>query len=675
MDSAPSVDDGVTVRLPTHGSVEDDVERRATNGVSSGVGQVPSGIDKIDVKMVVDDDAHGGTLTPPQSKSDKDFVFGKSQFSQFRGRKVDSSDEDCCPVDLTYYGNRDTDSEKGSLSSLDDEIPQEIERRLPPPFSAGYDRVLMRERSACSPPVIDAPSFRWSTQIAPPIARKLSPDFEALTIDDKIEMAEWALQVSRTGVHEKDDSWKSTTVNRSCDTTNPLSSSFGHNSGDLFNSEESDDSQSLPVLAPRAETKLHVPAPRVRKLADPVPAPRVRKLAFSESPVVAPRERRSVDRDNIRVVEIESARRSQSIRPRRQDIISKDHLTSDRYESRDRRTGHIEGSRSSRKNEVSKRRRSYSSDDSSIESRRSRRRAKYSGKRHHWRDSSSSPEVTYQTRRSKREPSVTFRDDSSERKSVSRSHKDSIKIERYDGSTSFEAFLVQFENCSRYNGWDSDDKLLQLKGALRGPAAQLLLGEGDATTFSELCQVLRQCFGIEGCENQFESQLKMRRRYRGETLRSLYQDVHRLVLQAYPGSQNKLRDRLAVESFITSLNEKDLELRVRDRCPTNLPECFRIAMMLESNQLIVQGGDTIREKRRAVERTDMHARVIDSEGSNLRETAEFLQSNPVYHNANSATSDKGAVLDQYIQELEQRLQKLKEEKLESSTGNNSPRRN
>jgi hypothetical protein len=154
--------------------------------------------------MVVDDGAHGGTLTPPQSKSGKDLVFGKSQFSQFRGRKVDSSDEDCCPVDLTYYGNRDTDSEKGSLSSLDDEIPQEIERRLPPPFSAGYDRVLMREISACLPS--EAPSFRLSTQIAPPVARKLSPDFESLTIDDRIEMAELALQVSRTGVREKDDS-------------------------------------------------------------------------------------------------------------------------------------------------------------------------------------------------------------------------------------------------------------------------------------------------------------------------------------------------------------------------------------------------------------------------------------------------------------------------------------
>ena len=70
-----------------------------------------------------------------------------------------------------------------------------------------------------------------------PVARKLSPDFEALSLDDRLEMAEWALQVSRTGVRNKDDSWRSTTVNRSCDTTNSLNASVGPQSGDLFSSE------------------------------------------------------------------------------------------------------------------------------------------------------------------------------------------------------------------------------------------------------------------------------------------------------------------------------------------------------------------------------------------------------------------------------------------------------
>ena len=675
---ASSVDDQVTDWLPTHGPVEavgslarlDGGQPRAARPSSARDGGkflyngVSSGIDA----MVVDNGARGEVLTPPQSKSDVDTVFWKPQFSKFRGRKLGSSDEDCAPDELTYYGNRDTGSEFGSLSSLDDEIPKEVERRLPPPFSAGYDRVLMRERDACSPPALDA-SFRLNTQLAMPVARKLSPDFEALSLDDRLEMAEWALQVSRTGVGNKDDSWRSTTVNRSCDTTNSLNASVGPQSGDLFSSEESDDQ-------PRQERP--VPAPRVRKLmvpslpvaAPPVPAPRVRKLAESECLVNRPRVRESVGRDNYRVVELQSAGRSEMIRPDSPDVMMRDYR--DRYRSHDR---------DSSRSRESKKGRHRSPDDSLEEPRYSHRGSKRSEKRHRHRGSSSSSDDSVPVQRRKRRSSVTFRDDSADQKVFRRSHKDSMKVERYDGSASFEAFLAQFENCSKYNGWNSEDKLLQLKGALRGSAAQVLLGEDNATTFHDLCQELRQCFGTEGYENQFESQLKVRRRYRGETLRALYHDIQRLVLQAYPGTQNKLRDRLAVEAFITSLNDKDLELRVRDRCPTNLPECFRTAMMLESNQLIVQGPDNVREKRRLAERTDIHARVIDSNEAALREMADRVQDSQSYQ-ANMVESDdhrsKEIALEQRIKELEQMVQQIKEEKFTqqvNTLGNNLFQRN
>ena len=469
-------------------------------------------------------------------------------------------------------------------------------------------------------------------------------------------MAEWALQVTntsttdlKTSVREKDNSWKSTTVNRSCDTADSLNASIGPHTGDLFNSGESDD-QVRPV-----------PAPRVRKLAVsglPVPAPQIRRLAMPESHRSAPRVSESVGRDNYRLVELQSMGRSESTRSSIPDVTVREYRTPDKFRS------HAKDNSRSRRDKVSKRQRDLSSDNSSGEIRRSHHRSKHSEKRRHRRDSSSSPDDSLPARR-RRRGSVTFREDSRDRKIANRSHKDSIKLERYDGSTPFESFLVQFENCSEYNCWDSDDKLLQLKGALRGPAAQLLLNGGSFTTFHDLCRELRQCFGTEGCENQFESQLKMRRRHRGESLRGLYQDVNRLVLQAYPGSQNKLRDRLAVEAFITSLNDKDLELRVRDRCPANLLECFRTAMMMESNQLIVQGNDNAREKRRQMERTDVQARAIDSGDSDLRETAELKRSRE-YHNANTVTSDQRAVLDQYIKVLEERLQKYKEKELAQS---------
>ena len=122
-------------------------------------------------------------------------------------------------------------------------------------------------------------------------------------------------------------------MNRSCDTIDSLDSGIGLHSGDLSNSKGSDDQQK--------QTR-PVPAPRVRKLtvpSSPVAAPRIGKLAVSESPLPAPRVRGSVD--NFREVKLQSAGRSESIRPRMPDVTSRDSPTSDKYRNHDRRTSYL----------------------------------------------------------------------------------------------------------------------------------------------------------------------------------------------------------------------------------------------------------------------------------------------------------------------------------------------
>ena len=103
---------------------------------------------------------------------------------------------------------------------------------------------------------------------------------------------------------------------------------------------------------------------------------------------------------------------------------------------------------------------------------------------------------------------------------------------------------------------------------MRGSAAQVLLS--GPLTFESLVADLRDNYGTAGLEAQFESQLRTRRRKQGESLRSLYQDIQRLILQAYPDSKGKLRDKLALEAFIDGLNDNDLALKVRNLCPRNL---------------------------------------------------------------------------------------------------------
>ena len=181
---------------------------------------------------------------------------------------------------------------------------------------------------------------------------------------------------------------------------------------------------------------------------------------------------------------------------------------------------------------------------------------------------------------------------------------------RYNGSGPWETFLFQFDNCATYNDWSKDDKTHQLKGCLEGQAAQTIAGLDKDATYAEVCQELKLCFGLEGNETQAEAQLRMRKRGRNEKLQDLYQDIQRLVLLAYPGTKSELRDRLAVEAFTSSLNDRELELRVRDRSTKDLLTCFRTAQTLEANQKLVNGEEHRRRDDSKKER-DIQARAIN----------------------------------------------------------------
>ena len=129
------------------------------------------------------------------------------------------------------------------------------------------------------------------------------------------------------------------------------------------------------------------------------------------------------------------------------------------------------------------------------------------------------------------------------------------QLDKYDGTGSLEVFLRLFDNRSQYNRWSDRDKLSQLIGALRGNAAQVLLGREKVNySYQSLREELQKCFGNTGQATQFQIMLILRRRQDDEELQSLYQDVCRLLTLAYRGPRTKLSDDLSVDAFTNSFN-------------------------------------------------------------------------------------------------------------------------
>ncbi|HSN22635.1 MAG TPA: reverse transcriptase domain-containing protein, partial [Methylomicrobium sp.] len=155
-----------------------------------------------------------------------------------------------------------------------------------------------------------------------------------------------------------------------------------------------------------------------------------------------------------------------------------------------------------------------------------------------------------------------------------------MKPEKFDGRASFETFMCMFENCARYNNWNKIDKVAHLRWSLTGVAAQLLW-DSDGLTYKELVEKLRDRFGGKGMEERFQTELRCRRRAKGESLRELAQDIRRLMALAYPGEKSSLSDHIARDAFLTALDDPEFELKIREREPIDLDSAVKIAQRYE----------------------------------------------------------------------------------------------
>jgi len=158
-----------------------------------------------------------------------------------------------------------------------------------------------------------------------------------------------------------------------------------------------------------------------------------------------------------------------------------------------------------------------------------------------------------------------------------------LKPPKFNGTSTFETFYAQFENCAKYNRWDRSEQLAHLKAALTDAAGQVLWDCSSETTssLSKLVKLLKERFGGAVQSDKYRMELRNRRRQSGEALQVLYQDIRRLTVLAYPGLEAKSREIMACDYFLDSLNDANLKLKVRERNPGTLDDALRVAIMLE----------------------------------------------------------------------------------------------
>ena len=100
--------------------------------------------------------------------------------------------------------------------------------------------------------------------------------------------------------------------------------------------------------------------------------------------------------------------------------------------------------------------------------------------------------------------------DETETRTVSKQLR--IKLQKFDGTGSWESWWAHFQNCASYNKWTKRDKLAFIKGSLTGSASQVLWDTDRSITDSltKLLDVLKSRYGGERHAEKHRAELQLR---------------------------------------------------------------------------------------------------------------------------------------------------------------------
>ncbi|CAG2194049.1 unnamed protein product [Mytilus edulis] len=157
----------------------------------------------------------------------------------------------------------------------------------------------------------------------------------------------------------------------------------------------------------------------------------------------------------------------------------------------------------------------------------------------------------------------------------------------YDGETNWEDYLVHFELIAAINKWSDLEKALELATSLRGTAQSILtnLRPEMRTNFVQLTAALASRFQPENQAEMYRAQMKSKIRGCTEQIPVLgFPNIKRLVRLAYPSAPIEVRDYLARDCFIDSLNDADMEWAIFQAKAKNIDNAIQVALEYEAFQ-------------------------------------------------------------------------------------------
>ncbi|KAJ8961340.1 hypothetical protein NQ317_005944 [Molorchus minor] len=144
-------------------------------------------------------------------------------------------------------------------------------------------------------------------------------------------------------------------------------------------------------------------------------------------------------------------------------------------------------------------------------------------------------------------------------------HSSKIKPPTYDGKTSWQTYMKQFDAAANVNNWSESEKATALIVSLRGDALEILqtLNEDQHKNYEDLVLQLEMRFGDKHLQQVYQAQLKGRNQRINENLQQYEADIARLVYLAYPTAPRDFIEQLAVQVFIDGIRDCETQQALR----------------------------------------------------------------------------------------------------------------
>ncbi|KAJ8973683.1 hypothetical protein NQ317_011803 [Molorchus minor] len=207
-------------------------------------------------------------------------------------------------------------------------------------------------------------------------------------------------------------------------------------------------------------------------------------------------------------------------------------------------------------------------------------------------------------------------------------HSSKIKPPTYDGKTSWQTYMKQFDAAANVNNWSESEKATALIVSLRGDALEILqtLNEDQHKNYEDLVLQLEMRFGDKHLQQVYQAQLKGRNQRINENLQQYEADIARLVYLAYPTAPRDFIEQLAVQVFIDGIRDCETQQALRLARCKKLNEVLAYALEFEAAKQASRGHTRIRQIRtRTPEREYRSSNSYNT--SNFKDDVENLRQN------------------------------------------------